>query len=95
MPFMPAPSHRAYGMSRVFGEDKIWADPRVQIGFEEWEEDIQALGMLREEEHVSLIGLVCLELSWHARERDEARKIGWNWIEGIFCPRMRNLHYML
>lgn len=34
MPFMCAPSYRAYGMSRVFGGHKIGADPRVQVGFE-------------------------------------------------------------
>lgn len=57
---MSAPIHSAYGMSRVFGGDKIWADPRVQVGFEEWEEDIQAPKMLCEEEHIALSGLVCL-----------------------------------
>lgn len=57
---MSAPIHSTYGMSRVFGGDKIWADPRVQVGFEEWEEDIQAPQMLCEEEHIALSGLVCL-----------------------------------
>lgn len=77
MPFTSAPSHRAYGMSRVFGGDEIWAGP-WQVRFEYQEEDIPGPRMLCEEQHLVVSGLVCLELCWHVREEDEARKIGWD-----------------
>lgn len=53
----------------------------------------QTLGMFCEE-HMAGSALLCLEHPRHAREEDEASKIGWGWTERISCPRRTSLHYM-